>query len=93
MRGVILQQLMAGALALGYLVAALFFLRFWRQTRDRLFAIFSVAFGMLAVQRVALALVDPTTGDEGATHLYVVRLAAFLCILYAIVDRNRADRR
>lgn len=87
------QQVMAGALTMGYLVAALFFLRFWRQTRDRLFAIFAVAFAMLAAQRVALAFVDPTAGDEGATHLYVIRLAAFLCILFAIVDRNRAARR
>lgn len=93
MNSILLQQMMTGALAMGYLVAALFFLRFWRQTRDRLFGIFAMAFVMLAAQRVALAFVDPATGDEGATHLYVIRLAAFLCILYAIVDRNRASRR
>lgn len=87
-----LHELLSGALAMGYLVAAIFFLRFWRQTRDRLFGIFAVAFLMLAGQRVALSLVDPARADESVTHLYVVRLAAFLCILGAIVDRNRRRR-
>ena len=87
-----LHELLSGALAMGYLVAAIFFLRFWRQTRDRLFGIFAVAFLMLAGQRVALSFVDPAGADESVTHLYVVRLAAFLCILGAIVDRNRRRR-
>ena len=50
------------------------------------------AFLMLAGQRVALSLVDPARADESVTHLYIVRLAAFLCILGAIVDRNRRRR-
>ena len=87
-----LHELLTGALAMGYLVAATFFLRFWRQTRDRLFGIFALAFFMLAGQRVALSLLDPTRGSESLTHLYVIRLAAFLCILGAIVDRNRGRR-
>ena len=92
MRGEALNAMMTGALAMGYLVAAGFFVRFWRQTRDRLFGIFGVAFLMLAVQRIALSLVDPAGADESLTPLYMLRLAAFLCILGAIVDRNRAGR-
>ena len=92
MSGIALQELMTGALAMGYLVAATFFLRFWRQTGDRLFGIFALAFAMLAVQRIALAMVDPARADEGLTHLYLIRLAAFVCILGAIIDRNRRPR-
>lgn len=81
-------HLMAGAIAMGYLVAGLFFLKFWRGVRDRLFLLFAVAFGMLAVQRVALALVADT--PEAALPLYGLRLLAFLIIIIAIVDKNRS---
>lgn len=83
-------QLVSGAIILGYLVAALFFLRFWRDTHDRLFAIFAGAFALLALQRVALAVT--TEIFENVVYLYAVRLLAFLLILGAIVDKNRAER-
>jgi hypothetical protein len=82
-----LAQLMAGALSAGYLVIALFFARFWRDTHDRLFAFFSVAFALLAAQRMALALA--ATHEAWSSALYGVRLVAFLLILYAVVDKNR----
>ena len=77
-------QLISGILVAGYLVAALFFLRFRRETGDRLFLVFSVAFAILAVQRAALAL---TTRSE--TLIYGLRLLAFVLILAAIIDKNR----
>lgn len=80
-------SLVAGAIAMGYFVAGLFFLRFWRDTRDRLFLAFCVAFGLLAAQRVALAAVADT--HEAAVPLYGLRLLAFLLILAAILDKNR----
>jgi hypothetical protein len=80
-------QLVAGAILMGYLVAGLFFLRFWRDTRDRLFLIFAVAFFLLGVQRIALVLTRDML--ESQTGLYLIRLFAFLLILGAIVDRNR----
>ena len=82
-----IQQLISGALVAGYFVVALFFLRFWKKTGDRLFILFSTAFGVLAIQRLALALTTGTTED--VLPLYVVRLIAFLIILAAIVDKNR----
>jgi uncharacterized membrane protein YeiB len=81
--------LVSGAILMGYAVCALFFLRFWRQTRDRLFLVFAVAFGLLGMQRLALVLTEPL--EEWRTGLYMVRLVAFVLILGAIVDKNRAD--
>ena len=81
----------SGAIVMGYWVAGLFFLRFWRQSRDRLFAIFGAAFWVLGAQRLALA--TSVEWAWGTTWLYVVRLAAFLLILWAIVDKNRARAR
>jgi hypothetical protein len=80
--------LMAGALSAGYAVIALFFARFWRETHDRLFGFFAVAFVLLAVQRISLALT--VSGSDWTAMLYGIRLTAFLLILYAVVDKNRA---
>lgn len=76
-----------GAIAMAFWVAGLFFLRFWWDTGDRLFAIFAISFWLLGATRVALALAHHT--DEEHSYLYWVRLAAFLLILLAIADKNR----
>ena len=76
---------LSGVLAMGYAVAALFFLRFWRQTHDRLFALFAAAFALLAVHRSLLAI---GTADA----FYLLRLAAYALIIIAIVDKNRDAR-
>ena len=83
--------LLGGMLCTGYLVAALFFLRFWRDSRDRLFASFAAAFVLLALQRLLLAL--ELSLMEDAVWSYVIRLLAFLLILFAIVDKNRGSAR
>ena len=48
-----MNQLVSGAMVMAYLAAGLFFLRFWRQTHDRLFAMFAAAFWILAAASVA----------------------------------------
>lgn len=83
--------LLGGMLVAGYLMAALFFLRFWRDSRDRLFAMFAAAFVLLALQRLLLAL--DLSVMEDAVWSYVIRLLAFLLILFAIVDKNRGPAR
>ena len=83
-------QVVSGAITMGYVVVGLFFLRFWRETRDRLFLIFAVAFWILGGQRLALVLTPHMV--ETGTGVYLVRLFAFLLILAAIIDKNRAPR-
>lgn len=78
---------LSGALSTGYLLVALFFLRFWRETHERLFGYFATAFVILAFQRALLAFLDPTP------LLYLLRLGAFTMILWAIIDKNRGMRR
>jgi len=81
-------EFLNGGTAVGSLVVALFFLRFWRETGDRFFALFALAFTTFAANRTLLAVLEDE--GEGATGVYVVRLLAFLIILGAIVDKNRA---
>jgi hypothetical protein len=85
-----LSAIFSGVLLMGYSVAGLFFLRFWTETRDRLFAIFAAAFFLLAFQRFALAAIPEPEQDP--VLLYSVRLVAFLLILWAIIDKNRTRR-
>ena len=81
--------LVSGAIVMGYGVAGLFFLRFWRETHDRLFVIFAGAFWLLGVQRLLLVFSHDMVEDD--TPLYLLRLLAFLLILGAIVDKNRSS--
>lgn len=86
-----IHDLVSGALVMGYFVSALFFLKFYSTTKDRLFGLFSAAFWILCFQRLVLALSSTTVED--ATIFYVIRLIAFLIILYAIIDKNIAAKR
>lgn len=86
-------QVISGAIVMGYGVVGLFFLRFWRETRDRLFFIFSIAFFILGIQRVLLGFARDMEMMESTTGLYLLRLFAFLLILLAIVDKNRGGQK
>lgn len=76
-----------GMIAMACLVVSLVFLRFWRLSGDRFFALFAGSFALLAVVRLGLGVVPVDT--EGRTLLYWVRLLAYLMILAAILDKNR----
>jgi hypothetical protein len=82
-----LHSFLGGVSTFGFLVAALHFLRFWRDSGDRLFAFFAVAFVALAANRVLLSLL--AMEERPHPYAYVIRLAAFLVIACAILDKNR----
>ena len=81
---------LAGAVTVGYAVAAVFFLRFWRKTADRLFLAFAAAFVLLALNQVLAAALE--FGDERTPFVYSLRVLGFLLILWAIVDKNLFKR-
>lgn len=88
MRSVVLLSLVSGMVAAGFLTAALFFVRFYRRTRDALFVYFAVAFLLLASEKLAV-LVVPDWFPE-PPWLFLVRLAAFVAIGAGIWEKNRA---
>jgi hypothetical protein len=81
-----LVDFLAGAVTLGFFVAAGFFLRFWRRTHDRLFLAFAAAFVLLAVNQALAAFLG--AGDELTPYTYLLRVLGFMLILYAIIDKN-----
>lgn len=77
-----------GATSFASIIVALLFLRFWRKTKDRLFLYFSCSFLIFAVSRAWLAF----SGDgEPRTYIYFFRFAAFMMIIWGIIDKNRKN--
>jgi hypothetical protein len=82
---------LSGAVAAGFFVAGLFFLRFWKRTRDSLFVAFAFAFWLLGLTQALLALTNIPV--EERSWLYLLRLAAFSLILVSIGLKNRRATR
>lgn len=85
-----MNQLLLGAISIASLTIALFFLRFWKKTRDRFFLFFAVAFALEGVNRTLLGLRIESTETEPL--FYLVRLLSYILILIAIVDKNKTNR-
>jgi hypothetical protein len=70
------------------LVIALFFLRFWRDSGDRFFLYFSLSFAVQAAHRIYFALqLASTSHDDNPAH-YLLRLLAYVLILWAVLEKN-----
>jgi uncharacterized protein DUF5985 len=76
-----------GAVAMGCLVASVFFLKFWQQSRDRLFISFAAAFALIAISYGLLGTMS--FASDWRVSVFIVRLLAFCLILQAIFDKNR----
>lgn len=79
-----------GFIAACSLVAGLFFLRFWRSTRDVLFLAFAVFF---VIQGGSTAVVGSLSQpNEGSLWLFLLRLLSILVVFGAIVWKNSGKR-
>jgi hypothetical protein len=86
-----MNDILVGAIVMGSFVIALFFLRFWRNSRDRLFLYFALSFGIEGVHRLYSAITRDG-GEDSPLH-YLVRLLAYGLILWAILEKNLPFRR
>jgi hypothetical protein len=85
-----MHDFLAGTCAMGLLVATLWFLQAWSASRDRLFLLFAISFLLMAGIHIYQAITD--TYRESGSLQYIVRLASYLLIIVAIVDKNRVGR-
>jgi hypothetical protein len=76
-----------GGIAVGSLTAALFFLKFWRTTRDRLFLFFAFALGVEALVRSVLAV--SAISQESEPFIYLLRVVSYGLIIVGVIDKNR----
>jgi hypothetical protein len=79
-------EFLSGAVTLGHFIGALFFLRFWRKTRDRLFLAFSAAFILFGFNQGLAHIL--AIYHEPTSFIYALRVLGFVLILVAIVDKN-----
>ena len=86
-----MSEFLGGMVTMGFLVAGLLFLRYWRRTFDRFFLAFAVAFWLLAANQVLVALAAMPREEQSL--VYLLRLVAFALIIAAIVGKNRGARR
>jgi hypothetical protein len=86
-----LADFLAGAVAMAYLVAALYFLKFWRRTKEKFFLSFAAAFALLAANQTVVVFLGPA--DERSGYAYVLRVVGFMLILGSIAGRNLGPTR
>jgi hypothetical protein len=86
-------ELLTGAFIAFSLVAVVFFIRFWQESKDRLFLLFAAALLLLVGERIALTVmpIDPAQ-REVSSYVYLVRLVAFSLIIWGMIDKNRAKK-
>ena len=82
---------LSGAVTMGFLIAAGFFLRFWSKTSDRFFLAFAVAFFLIALNHAFAAWLG--AADEHVGYTYLFRVIGFILILIAIVDKNFSGKK
>ena len=81
---------LAGGITALCLVVSMFFLRYGKKTGDPFFKYFTLAFLLLAIERMVWFAVSGQT--EVLPIVYCFRLAAFLVIIAAILMKNRLSK-
>jgi hypothetical protein len=80
-----------GMVTMGFVLAGLFFFRFWARTNDRLFALFGIAFWLMAANQAVSHLMG--VPEEQLFWAYILRIIAFLLLIAGIVAKNLEQRR
>jgi len=81
-----IEGFLLGVIATASLTAGIFFLKFWRKTRDSFFLAFAASFLIEGVNRSAVLLTEKP--NEASPWTYLVRLLSLLLILVAILRKN-----
>ena len=81
-----IEGFLLGVIATASITAGLFFLRFWKTTRDRLFLAFAAFFFIEAINRIILLGFERP--NEGSPWIYLIRLLALVILLFAILQKN-----
>lgn len=93
-------EFISGIYMATFAASGIFFLKFWRASRDRFFLYFCLACWLLSFERVALLFVEggysalPTAASgEARSYVHIIRMLAFALILIAVIRKNRARHR
>jgi len=78
---------MTGGNAMACLIISFFFWRYYQKVFDRFFLYFSLAFLAFALERMTIVIGQ--IQSEYFAAVYSIRLAGFILIILAILDKNR----
>jgi len=81
---------LGGAIAFGFLLIGLVFLKFWKRTRDPFFQAFALAFFLMGIGRVLEAALR--IAQEDNPLVYLIRFFSFVIIIFAIMRKNLASK-
>jgi len=81
-----IEGFLLGVIATSSLAVGLYFLKFWRSTRDAFFLSFGAAFIIEALNRCTFLF--SAKPNEASPWIYLVRLLSLLLILSAILRKN-----
>lgn len=82
----ILLSFISGMSVAGFLLAGVFFFRFWIRTRDGFFIALGIAFWLFALNQAIVTLSG--VPREFQSWVYLIRLAGFVVIIAAILGKN-----
>lgn len=86
MNSAAVSNVLVGAIAASSFAIGLFFLRYWRSSRDRFYLLFAASFLIEAVNRAAMGVIG--VSELEPLH-YCIRFIAYGLIVLAIWDKNR----
>ncbi len=81
--------MLIGAFIMASIIVSLFFVRFWKTTRDRFFLFFALSFALEGINRI---IMEFTQTQDQKPFVYILRLIAYLLIIWAIFDKNKRGR-
>ena len=82
-----MHEILVGAIAVAAFAAGLFFLRYWRSSKDPFFLYLMASFWLQSISYLIVGLTR--SWNEGTPAQYVVRVLAYGLILLAIWTKNR----
>lgn len=86
---------LSGITTATFAASGIFFLKFYRTSRDPFYLLFCLSCWLLSIERLAILIfIGPAqTNGESSPWVYLIRLVAFLLIAIAIINKNRNRRK
>lgn len=81
-----MHNFLSGLVTAGFLIAALYFFRFWKTTRDRFFIVLGIAFLLFAANQLGVVVLQ--TPREEQSWIYLLRVFGFALLIVAIILKN-----
>ncbi|MGE5537952.1 MAG: DUF5985 family protein [Gemmatimonas sp.] len=81
---------LGGLVTMGFIIAGLFFFRFWHRTGETLFVAFGIAFWLFALNQALVALSG--VPRENQAWFYALRIAGFGLLIAAIIAKSFGRR-